>query len=759
MLSCSRYSPRVPADPTPYGAWASPISARDVAEGARRIDDIAAAGDRVYWIERRPDEGGRNVLVRRRPDGATDTLTPAGYDVRSRVHEYGGGAFCLLVRVENPAASTDRSLGARTFWSASGASPRSGGRELSHAFVNFKDQRVYLVSTGPPTPLTPPDRAHYADLVFDPHRDRLIAVQERPDPAGGEPIAAIVAIALRSTASEPTTELVSGADFYSSPRLSPDGSQLAWLSWNHPDMPWDATELRLADLDDRGLPAAPRLVAGGDPASPEAVQQPGFDPDGRLTFISDRSGWWNLYRLGDTKPVAVEKPADTDARSLGARTFWSASSATPRSGEPESPLVTALYPRNAEFGVPPWLFGMSTYAHTASGIVAACCEQGVWNLLLIPPAPSLGAPAVARAFWPASTASGAMPRSGEPVPIPTPYTSITWLRPATPDTAIFLAAAPDRHAELVRLHLPAGAATAPSAAAPQLEVLTTTGPPPDPRYVSTGRPIDFPSAGGRRAYAFFYPPKNDDAHPPAGAGPPLIVKSHGGPTSAAEHIYDPGVQFWTSRGFAVVDVNYGGSTGHGRAYRESLRGRWGIVDVEDCAAAAEALAARGEADAAGLLIRGGSAGGYTTLAALAFRDTFAAGASHYGVADLAALARDTHKFESRYLDRLVGPYPERADLYRERSPLEARDGFSCPVIFFQGTEDRIVPPNQAESMVEALRARGVPVAYLLFEGEQHGFRRTGNIVRALEAELSFYGQVLGFVPAGGIEPVTLLGPG
>ena len=651
----------MPSEPTPYGAWASPISARDVAEGARRIDDIAAAGDRVCWIERRPDEGGRNVLVSRRPDGATETLTPAGYDVRSRVHEYGGGAFCLI-----------------------------GGRELSHAFVNFNDQRVYLVTAAdPPTPLTPADDSHYADLVFDPHRNRLIAVQERPDPAGGEPVAAIVAIRLPAATPDlpdppaappdppPPTELVSGADFYSSPRLPPDGSKLAWLSWNHPDMPWDATELRLADLDERGLPAAPTLVAGGDPAAPEAVQQPGFDPHGRLTFISDRTGWWNLYRL------------DREA--------------------------TPLCPRDAEFGVPPWLFGMSTYAHTASGIVAACCEQGVWRLVLIR-------------------------GSGAPIPIPTPYTSITWLRPAGPTTAIFLAAAPDRHAELVRLHLPTAPATAADPA--QLETLATTGPPPDPRYLSTGRPIDFPSAGGRRAYAFFYPPKNDDCLAPRDAGPPLIVKSHGGPTSAAEHVYDPGVQFWTSRGFAVVDVNYGGSTGHGRAYRESLRDRWGVVDVEDCAAAAEALAARGEVDEAKLLIRGGSAGGYTTLAALAFRDTFAAGASHYGVADLAALARDTHKFESRYLDRLVGPYPERADLYRERSPLEARDRFSCPVIFFQGDEDRIVPPNQAESMVEALRANGVRVDYHLFKGEQHGFRRAENIVRALEAELHFYREVL-----------------
>ena len=665
----------------PYGAWPSPISARSVAEGARRIDDLAAAGDDVCWLERRPEEGGRNALVCRNPDGSTRTLTPDGFDVRSRVHEYGGGAFLFV------------------------------GPDV-HAFVNFSDQRVYLTTAAATIPLTPADNSRYADLVFDPHRHRLLAVQERPTSSGGDETAAIVAIPLPADqpAAEPPppTELVSGADFFSSPRLSPDGSRLAWLSWNHPDMPWDATALHLADLDDAGLPQAPRCIAGGDPDHPEAVQQPSFDAQGRLTFISDRSGWWNLYRVG--VPVGA---------GVGAPAFWPASG-EPRSGEP-------LCPRDAEFGVPPWLFGMSTYAHVPGGIVAACCAHGVWSLVFLPDATE-------------------PPR---PIPIPTPYTSITWLRStAAPEagqkagapTVIFLAAAPDRPAEVVRLRLSAsGASDAPD---PQLDILTTTGPPPDPRYLSTGRPIDFQSAGDRRAYAFFYPPKNDDAQAPAGARPPLIVKSHGGPTSAAEHVYDPGVQFWTSRGFAVVDVNYGGSTGYGRAYRESLRGRWGIVDVEDCAAAAEALAARGEADPGKLLIRGGSAGGYTTLAALAFSDTFAAGASHYGVADLAALARDTHKFESRYLDRLVGPYPERADLYRERSPLEARDGFSCPVIFFQGDEDRIVPPNQAEAMVEALRAKGVRVDYHLFEGEQHGFRRAGNIVRALEAELHFYGEVL-----------------
>ncbi|MXW01725.1 MAG: S9 family peptidase [Holophagales bacterium] len=699
----------MPRTTTPYGAWPSPISAQSVAEGARRIDDLAAAGDSVCWLERRPEEGGRNVLVCRDPDGATRTLTPDGFDVRSRVHEYGGGAF--------------RIVGA-------------GVGAPAHAFVSFADQRVYLATAHTTIPLTPADNSRYADLVLDPHRHRLLAVQERPTSSGGDETAAVVAIPLPAdppaanpsdaSAAEPLppTELVSGADFFSSPRLSPDGKHLAWLSWNHPDMPWDATALHLADLDDAGLPQAPRCIAGGDPDHPEAVQQPSFDAHGRLTFISDRSGWWNLNRVDAGAPVGA---------GVGAPAFW------PASGEPEP-----LCPQSAEFGVPPWLFGMSTYAHVPGGIVAACCEQGVWGLLFLP--------------------DGAHTTPAEPIPIPTPYTSITWLRsPAShwvrgssdplppeaagesrrppgrlrssPATVLFLAAAPDRAAEVVRLHLS-------DSVDPQLDILTTTGPTPDPRYLSTGRPIDFPSAGDRRAYAFFYPPRNDDAQAPAGAKPPLIVKSHGGPTSAAEHVYDPGVQFWTSRGFAVVDVNYGGSTGYGRAYRESLRGRWGIVDVEDCAAAAEALAARGEADPGKLLIRGGSAGGYTTLAALAFKDTFAAGASHYGVADLAALARDTHKFESRYLDRLVGPYPERADLYNERSPLEARDRFSCPVIFFQGDEDRIVPPNQAEAMVEALRAKGLRVDYHLFKGEQHGFRRAENIVRALEAELHFYGEVL-----------------
>ena len=388
---------------TPYGAWPSPISARSVAEGARRIDDLAAAGDNVCWLERRPEEGGRNVLVCLNPDGSTRTLTPDGFDVRSRVHEYGGGAFLLLA-----------GAGAPAFWPAAGAMPRSGEPEpLPHAFVNFSDQRVYLATAAATIPLTPADNSRYADLVFDPRRHRLLAVQERPTSSGGDETAALVAIPLPAdppaadapAAAEPPppTELVSGADFFSSPRLSPDGSRLAWLSWNHPDMPWDATTLWLADLDDAGLPQAPRAVAGGDPDHPEAVQQPSFDAQGRLTFISDRSGWWNLYRAG----VGVGAPA-----------FWPAVGATPRSGEPEP-----LCPRDAEFGVPPWLFGMSTYAHVAGGIVAACCERGVWGLVFLSED---------------TDGDGTL----EPIPILTPYTSITWLRSAEAPEAGQKAGAP-----------------------------------------------------------------------------------------------------------------------------------------------------------------------------------------------------------------------------------------------------------------------------------------------------------------------------
>ncbi len=657
----------------PYGTWESPVTAKRAATDGRRIDDLAVVGEFVCWVERRPEEAGRNVLVCRRPDGRTQDLTPTGFDVRSRVHEYGGGAFCLFAGRDNGAPD--------------------------HAFVHFADQRVYLVQGGGIEPLTPADGVRYADLTWDRRRRRLIAVAERPDPEGGEETAALVSIRLppakrggsaraRASSDPPApTELASGADFYSSPRLSPDGSAMSWLDWNHPDMPWDATALWLAAVDDDGTLKTPRRIAGGDPASPEAIQQPSFDDRGRLAFVSDRSGWWNLYRVEDD-------------------------------GE-----VGALCPSEAEFGVPPWLFGMSTYAHTKAGIVAACCDQGVWRLVRLPEADADGDAAAA--------------------PVETPYTSIAWLRAAETgvtgaSAVVFLGAAPDRVAEIARLQSPDRAD-----GAAETEVLLATGPAPDRRYLSTGRPIEYPSAGGRRAFGFFYPPKNDDACAPAESKPPLIVKSHGGPTSAAEHVYDSGIQYWTSRGFAVVDVNYGGSTGYGRAYRELLRGEWGVVDVEDCVAAAEWLAAAGEVDRSKLFIRGGSAGGYTTLAALAFRDTFAAGASHYGVADLSALARDTHKFESRYLDRLVGPYPERADLYRERSPLEARDGFSCPVIFFQGSEDRIVPPNQAEAMVAALNAKGLRVEYLLFDGEQHGFRQASNIIRALEAELAFYRETLG----------------
>jgi dipeptidyl aminopeptidase/acylaminoacyl peptidase len=496
-----------------------------------------------------------------------------------------------------------------------------------------------------------------------------------------------VALDADATAPAEPTVVVSGQDFFSNPRLSPDGKRLAWLSWGHPDMPWDATTLWCAELDDSGRVVAPHRVAGGPRTGDrgESIFQPEWSPDGVLHFVSDRSGFWNLYRMGAEGPVA-------------------------------------LAPRAAEFGLPQWVFGMSTFAAPRPDLLLALfTEDGLW-----------------RAARVALPGGGLEELAIEDTSLESPCVSASH--------AFLLASSPTRSARLLGVDLETGAAE--TVHAPAHARLS-------PADLSIGEPIEFPTTGGDVARAFFYPPSNARFEGRPGELPPLLVKSHGGPTAAAGNGFEPGVQFWTSRGFAVVDVNYRGSTGYGTAYRRALEGRWGIADVDDCEAAARALVERGLVDSERLAIRGGSAGGFTTLAALAFRDDFRAGASHYGVGDLEALVRDTHKFESRYLDRLVGPYPERRDLYRERSPLFAADRVSCPVIFFQGLDDRVVPPNQAESMVASLRQRGIPVAYVAFEGEGHGFRSEAAIVRALEAELSFYARVFGFEPAGGIEPVEI----
>jgi dipeptidyl aminopeptidase/acylaminoacyl peptidase len=625
-----------------------------VARAGRRLGAATIAADgAVWWAEGRPTEGGRVVLMRRPRGGEAEEATPAEVNVRTRVHEYGGGAWCL--------AGPDLVL-----------------------FAGFADQRLYRRRLGEePVAISPapegPAGLRYADMRLAPDAATVVCVREVH--GEGEAENQIVAVALDGSA-EPTV-LASGRDFYSFPRVSPDGRWLAWTCWDHPYMPWDGTELWMAPLAD---PGAARLLAG---SPEESIFQPEWGPDGVLHFVSDRDGWWNLYRLEDDQAVQ-------------------------------------LTAERADLAHPQWLFGGATYAFLGDGTIACVRTEGAEERLAVldPGAErlrDLGLPYTSFGF-PVLSAHGAR--------------------------LAFAASTPERETAVVVLDLPSG----------EVEVVREASETAiDPGYVSIPRPIEFPTSGGEVAHGFYYPPANAEFEGPGGERPPLIVQSHGGPTSHATPALDREFLYWTSRGIGVVDVNYRGSSGYGRAYRDRLRGEWGVFDTEDCIAAARYLAVRGEVDGARLAIRGGSAGGYATLCALVFHDDFAAGASYYGVADTETLATDTHKFESRYLDSLIGPYPERADLYRERSPIHFVERLRSPVILFQGLQDEIVPPSQAETMVAALRRNGVLHAYLAFEGEQHGFRRSETEIRCLEAELYFYGRILGFDPAGGPQPVAIEG--
>jgi len=645
----------------PYGSWKSPISAEQLARGGVGLGELQTDGDAVLWLELRPAEGGRQVVCRWE-GGAVAQLTPDGFNVRTRVHEYGGGAFLAHRGV---------------VW-----------------FSNFADQRLYRQDPdASPRPITPepavPAALRYADACVTPDGALLVCVRERHE--DGAVTNELVALPADGSA-EPWV-ISGGRDFYASPRLAADGRQLAWLEWDHPNMPWDGTELRVAEVErEPGSGqlrlAGAKLVAGG---SEESVFQPAWSADGELYFVSDRTGWWNLYRLaqgGEAEPLA---------------------------------------PMEAEFGLPQWVFGMTSYALLPGGRIACVYGRG--------PVRSLGVLA---------------PGSVRPDPIQLPYTSFTGLHALggslAAGTVACVAGSPALAPEVALIDLDSGAATT-LRRSREVDF--------DPAYLSSPQPIEFPTEGGQTAHALYYPPANPAFQAPEGERPPLLVVSHGGPTAQASSVLNVGVQFFTSRGFAVVDVDYGGSTGYGRVYRQRLNGRWGIVDMADCANAALYLAGQGEADSARLAIRGGSAGGYTTLCALTFRDDFAAGASYFGVADLAALAQDTHKFESRYLDRLIGPYPEAAVVYYERSPIRYTERLSCPVILLQGLEDMVVPPAQAEAMAAALDAKGIPYAYLPFEGEQHGFRRAEHIQRAAEAELYFYSRIFGFELADPVEPVEI----
>jgi len=634
----------------PYGTWASPISARSLTDAGVGLRAPWRADGAVHWLESRAAEGGRSVPVRRGADGSVSDLLPTPWDVRGRVHEYGGGDLV----------------------------PTADGL----VFCNGADQAVYLATPGAePRALTRPGLDRFADFAVDAARRRLIAVRERhPQQGHGEPENTLVAIPLDGAPSDGGTVLVRGADFYASPRLSPDGRRLAWLSWTHPNMPWDGTELWVAELGADGIPAAPQRIAGG-PA--EAVVQPAWLPDGRLAFVSDRGGWWNLH-------------------------LWDGAG------------VRALLPMPAEFARPLWVFGnREVAALDARTLLCAFTRDGLWSLGVV------------------DVDSGTLER------LDLPFTDVGELF-VDGRTAVFCAAGPGQPNAVVSLDLDSR----------RWEIVKRSLP-ADPGSVSAARPIRFPTEGGAEAHAFYYPPTNAGHAAPAGELPPLIVRSHGGPTAAASAAWSPKIQYWTSRGFAVVDVNYRGSTGYGRAYRDALKGVWGIADVADCVAAARHLAAQGLADPKRLVIAGSSAGGYTTLCAVTFHTAFAAGASYYGISDLEALAADTHKFEARYLDSLVGPYPERKDLYVARSPIHSVDRLAVPMVFFQGLEDKVVPPAQAERMVAAIDAKGLPVAYVPFEGERHGFRKAESIVAALEGELYFYGRVFGFTPAGDPRPIPI----
>jgi len=632
----------------PYGAWKSPITSKVAVAEIVYPHQISIENDEVYWIEMRSLEGGRNVLVRRSSSGATLDCTPEGFNARTKVHEYGGGDYVV--------------------------------RDGVIYFSNFEDQRLYSQQIGTePQPVTTPGNMRYADGIVDLDRSRLICVRE--DHTGpGEAVNELVSVDLEhADVGEP---LASGNDFYSSPRLSPDGSRLAWLTWNHPNMPWDGTELWVGELLGDGTLGEFERVAG---TSDESIFQPEWSPDGMLYFISDRTGWWNLYR-------------------------W-------RKGKVE-PLIKM----EAEFGIPQWVFGESLFGFESSErIICAFNQMGIWQLARL------------------DTQTNKLEE------IETPYSEI-WEVSVGSNHIVFLGSSQTEPISVVRVDLRNN----------QLEVLrrgreVTI----DAGYFSTPQSIEFPTEDGRTAFGFYYPPKNRDYVAPSDEKPPLLVMSHGGPTSSTAIALRYGIQYWTSRGIAVLDVNYGGSTGYGRAYRERLEGRWGIVDVDDCTNGARYLVEQGEVDGSRLAITGGSAGGFTTLAALTFRDTFTAGASHFGVSDLETLTRDIHKFESRYLDKLVGPYPEQAVIYRERSPIHFTDRLSCPIIFFQGLEDEIVSPDQSERMFESVRAKGIPSAYLPFEGEQHGFRRAENQRRAMDAELYFYSKIFGFELADKIEPVEI----
>jgi dipeptidyl aminopeptidase/acylaminoacyl peptidase len=608
-----------------------------VASGVTRLGQIEIDGEDIYWSEMRPSEAGRCVIVKHSSDGETIDVNPPPFNARTRVHEYGGGAY----KVNNDVIY----------------------------FTDFKDQRIYKMKLGEkPWPITPKTALRYADIVFDNPRGRILCVREDHRKQGEEAINTIISMDLNG---KDTKKIVFGNDFYSSPRISPDGRHLAWVTWNHPYMPWDKTELWMGKLSSDNLVEKPTKITR---EREESVLQPLWSPDSILYFISDRSNWWNIY-------------------------CW------------KHDEVTPICLMEAEYATPPWVFTQSNYAFESENkIINSYVEKGEWHI------------------------SQLYTETGEIEEIETPYTQISDLHVLN-NYAVFIGGSAQETNSIVKLDLETG----------YTEVLKRSSEiSVDLGYLSKPTPIEFPTEKNLTAYAIYYQPHNKDYFASSNEQPPLLVFVHGGPTSTASATLSWPIQFWTSRGFAIVNVNYSGSSGYGREYRQRLYGQWGVVDIDDCVNAAKYLVNVGEGNGDKLAIRGGSAGGYTTINALTFRDVFNVGASYYGISDLEVFVQDTHKFESRYLDTLIGPYPDTKDLYRNRSVINSLEKLRTPMILFQGLEDKIVPPNQAELIVKELREKGIPHAYIPFDGEQHGFRQAKNIKRSLEAELYFYSKIFGF---------------
>ncbi len=642
----------------PYGTWSSPITAEMVARAGTRLSAVWLEQGTTWWLEGRPAQNGRVVLMKKEPGGDAVDAVPSGFNVRTMVHEYGGGAYSVH--------------GATAYCS------------------NFEDQRLYRVDPGAePVAITKAvegTKHRYADGRVMQDGRLWIGVRERHDEGERSRDVVNELVAIPTDGSTEPRIVAGGRDFYSSPRISPDGARISFLAWNLPWMPWDGCELFVAELSSEGTLENVTHVAGRD--GEESIWQPEWSPDGDLVFASDRSGWWNLERIR-----------------AGAR--------------------SVLHAAEAEFGYPAWVFGLRSFAFLDDGRIFASYDQGGRTTFAL-----------------------LDPESGTLDDLDLPYDALSSPSVAAEGaTVVFVAGSATIPMEIVRL----GVSTAERKALRQSSRVSVA-----PSHFSVPRAIEFPTEGGLSAHALFYPPSSPEFAGSEEERPPLIVMSHGGPTSSTSPLFSLDLQFWTSRGFAVVDVNYGGSTGYGRAYRTRLNGQWGVVDLQDCVNAARYLVAEGEADGDRLVITGGSAGGYTTICALTFTDDFAAGASYFGIADLEQFGGgDTHKFELEYEHTLVGPYPQAAELYRARSPIHFARQISTPMLVLQGADDKVVPPSQAELIVAALRERGIPHAYLLFEGEGHGFRKAENIVTSLEAELSFYAQILGFEPGDPLEPLAI----